>query len=194
MRKIILYGELRKKFGKEYNLNVSNGAAAVAALRKLVKGFESYMLEHSEPGFLVKIGKEYQDEESLRNPSAPTEVIRIMPYITGSKGAFKIILGAALIALALNPTSIGLGVGNLVAFGPESVLNFGISLVLSGVSEILFQPPKPPNPKEREKEKPSYAFDGPVNTVQQGNPVPVLYGKLLVGSQVISAVIIAKDI
>ncbi|MNL81044.1 Bacteriophage lambda tail assembly protein I [compost metagenome] len=39
----------------------------------------------------------------------------------------------------------------------------------------------------------SYNFNGPVNTTAQGNPVPLLYGRMIVGSSVISAGIYAED-
>jgi predicted phage tail protein len=192
MKRVILYGDLRKKFGKEFKLNVNTPAEAIKALRYLLKGFEKYFIEHNEPGFLVKVGTKYKDAKELQEPDSE-EVIKIVPYIVGSKGAFKIILGIALIAFALSPLGAAGLAGGLIS--QSSLLSFGISTLLSGIAEVLFTPPKPPSPANREKDaRPSYAFDGPVNTVEQGNPVPLCYGELLVGSQVISAVIIAKDI
>jgi predicted phage tail protein len=42
--------------------------------------------------------------------------------------------------------------------------------------------------------KPSFLFDGPVNTIAQGHPVPVGYGEMYVGSAVISAGIVTEEI
>ena len=39
----------------------------------------------------------------------------------------------------------------------------------------------------------SYNFNGPVNTTAQGNPVPLLYGEMFVGSATISAGIYSED-
>ena len=61
----------------------------------------------------------------------------------------------------------------------------GWSLVLGGVAQLLFKPPELQN-SDRTENQPSFAFNGAVNTVAQGNPVPVGYGRLIVGSQVIS--------
>ena len=36
-------------------------------------------------------------------------------------------------------------------------------------------------------------FNGPVNTTAQGNPVPVIYGEMIVGSATISAGIYSED-
>lgn len=190
MKTIILYGDLRKKFGKEFRLNVATPGAAIKAMCALVKGFEKYLVDNNEPGFYVKSGKEYLDKDTLHNPTGK-DIIRISPYIVGSRKRFKALLGVALIAVALSQPELFAASG---LFTQASVLSFGVSLVLGGISEMLFTPPKPPEAAAREETKPSYSFDGPVNTVQQGNAVPLCYGQILAGSQVVSAVIIAKDI
>ena len=192
MKTIILYGNLRKQFGKQFRLNVNSTTEAIRAMCKLVKGFETYLIEHNSPGFHIKVGKQYVDKDTIQEPSGES-VIRISPYIVGSKGALKVIVGIAIIVAAVQTGGITAGA---FALTKEAMLSFGLSLVLGGISEALFSPPKPPDSASREQAdaRPSYAFDGPVNTVQQGNPVPICYGELLVGSQVISAVTIARDI
>jgi predicted phage tail protein len=56
--------------------------------------------------------------------------------------------------------------------------------VVSGmIMKALFKPPKP----QEERKTKSYLFSGPVNTAGQGIPVPIGYGRLRVGSSVISA-------
>jgi predicted phage tail protein len=50
------------------------------------------------------------------------------------------------------------------------------------------------NPQTKPNDTASYLFNGPVNTTEQGNPVPVLYGRLIVGSQVVSASVCAYDL
>ncbi|WP_260627457.1 tail assembly protein [Pseudomonas protegens] len=50
-------------------------------------------------------------------------------------------------------------------------------------------PGHPGHPNNR----PSYSFNGAVNTSVQGNPVPLLYGRMIVGSAVISAGIYSED-
>jgi predicted phage tail protein len=58
---------------------------------------------------------------------------------------------------------------------------------------MLAPQPKTPGTPDRPENKPSYVFDGPINTAAQGNPVPVCYGRLIVGSQVISAGMVAEE-
>lgn len=47
--------------------------------------------------------------------------------------------------------------------------------------------------RESPDNKPSYAFGGPVNSIAQGNPVPLGYGKRRIGGALISAGIHAED-
>jgi predicted phage tail protein len=54
------------------------------------------------------------------------------------------------------------------------------------VSSLLFAPNKP-NVQERPENTPNTYFNGPVNTIMQGHPVPIGYGTLMIGSGVISA-------
>jgi predicted phage tail protein len=48
--------------------------------------------------------------------------------------------------------------------------------------------------RERPGERPSFLFDGPTNTSTQGLPVPLIYGRMRVGSIVVSADLSADDI
>ena len=74
-------------------------------------------------------------------------------------------------------------------------LSFGASLVLGGLSQMLAQTPDTSSRGQGQGlDSASYLFNGPVNTTQQGNPVPILYGRLIIGSQVVSASVQAYDI
>ena len=61
-----------------------------------------------------------------------------------------------------------------------------MSIAAAAVSYILFSQSKPPRPEDPVS-KSSYLFQGATNTVAQGNFVPIGYGRLRVGSAVISS-------
>ena len=176
LRTVRLYGVLAKKFGRQFKFDVNSPKEAVAALRATVPGFEAHLLEHSEPGYHVFTGKENIGVDQLHHPT--NQDIRIVPAITGAKegGVLQTILGIVLVVVG-------------VWFMQPNITALGVSLIVGGVAQMLFAPPKPKQASERENpnNRPSYSFDGAVNTSQQGNPVPVGYGRLIVGSQVISA-------
>jgi predicted phage tail protein len=46
---------------------------------------------------------------------------------------------------------------------------------------------------DQAENKASYNFNGPINTTAQGNPVPLGYGRKIVGSAVVSAGIYSED-
>ena len=70
-----------------------------------------------------------------------------------------------------------------------------VTVILLGELGRSFAPtPKATEPSERPENKPSYSFNGAVNTTAQGHPVPVGYGRLIVGSAVISAGIDVDEI
>jgi len=112
-------------------------------------------------------------------------VIKIIPAIGGSGSLGKIVLGAALIAASFYFPGTA---GALSGFLSSAASSIGFSLVLGGVTGMLFKPNTVKSTSsERPNNRPSYAFNGAINTVGQGNPVPLAYGRLRVGSQVISA-------
>jgi predicted phage tail protein len=62
--------------------------------------------------------------------------------------------------------------------------------VLGGVVQMLTPVPSSKSGSQQEQasteNKPSYLFNGGFNSTQQGLPVPVVYGQMLVGSSVIT--------
>ncbi|SDI07303.1 hypothetical protein SAMN05216272_105299 [Pseudomonas panipatensis] len=69
----------------------------------------------------------------------------------------------------------------------------GAALALGGVIQMLSPQPKSLKSRQDPANTPSYAFGGPVNTIAQGNPVGVLYGRRRIGGAIISAGIYAED-
>lgn len=65
------------------------------------------------------------------------------------------------------------------------VILAGIGLIAAGVINLLAKPPKEPEIGARQKQ--SFLFSGPVNIANEGGPVPVGYGRLIIGSTVITA-------
>ena len=87
------------------------------------------------------------------------------------------------------------GVG--AAFGTAgwgTVASVGVSLAAGGVVQMLSPQPKlSANNNNGDKQSASYNFSGAVNTTAQGGPVPYGFGRMRVGSAVISAGIDAED-
>lgn len=196
MKTIRLYGHLGARFGRVYRLDVASPAEAIRALLMQLPGFRAALLSsEGAGGYRVIAGRLARDRETMRDPCGERESIRIVPVQCGAgkKGLGQILLGAALIGFGIWTGGASLAFGaawkaggmQLAAYFATSI---GVSLALGGVSQMLVGSPGTADTSvERPENKPSYAFDGAVNTAAQGNPVPVCYGRLIVGSQVVSA-------
>jgi predicted phage tail protein len=179
MKTIVLLGELGRKFGRKHMLDVKSPAEAIRALCANFKDFASFVASSEERNVAYRVINVRDDigEDELHYPAG--RMITIAPVVAGAlpKWLKKVLIGTALIAASfLVP---GLGILAPVAF------NVGVSMALGGVAELLTPVPKAPAPQE--ENQPSYIFNGPVNTTAQGHPVPVGYGRMIVGSAVISA-------
>jgi predicted phage tail protein len=183
-----LYGHLRARFGRTYRLAVKTPGEAVRALCAVVKGFEAYVRQHSEPGYRVLVDKTPIGAEELHHPSG-IAAIKFVPVVTGAAGGGKIVAGVALIGLSFLPglQGIGFSVGALKFTASSIAFNLGVSMALSGVAQMLAGTPKAPTPAERPDNQPSFAFNGAVNVTAQGQAVPLCYGgPIRIGSVVIS--------
>ena len=189
----MLYGFLGDKYGRVHHYEVSNVAEAVRAMCATLDGFRQAIVDGGYYKVLLG-GKDRQGEDNLNYPSSEKESIRIIPVIAGSGGVGKIILGAALIVASIYVPALGATIGSTGVTFASVVGKIGFSLILGGVSQLLFKPPQPPKSTERPENRPSFIFNGAVNTSRQGGAVPIAFGEIITGSQVIGAGLDAQDI
>ncbi|KAF1064949.1 tail assembly protein [Burkholderia gladioli] len=184
IRTIRLYGVLGTKFGREFRLAVSSTAEAVRALDVTVPGFRAFMLNAKDNGmaFAVFNGRRNLAEDELRHPVGD-EDIRIAPVLMGSKsgGLFQTILGTALV------------VASLIVPGATFLLGLGVSMAIGGVVQMLSPQASGLASTNSPDNGTSYYFNGAVNSVAQGDCVPIVYGRMRVGSKRVSAGIYAED-
>ena len=72
------------------------------------------------------------------------------------------------------------------AYGSAALGLIGASMVLSGVSGMLFPVPKMPEFSSEQDPRLSFSFSGTQQTSRAGTPVPIVYGEIFTGSVVIS--------
>lgn len=173
MKTIRLYGEMGQRFGREHRFDVRTPAEAVRALCSQIPGFRAYLYNHAKDYFKVFVGGR-NESENIQAPASDAEIIRIAPVVQGAGALGRIIIGVVLIVIGSVP-------------GAQFLQPLGWSMVLGGVVELLSPQPKNNGPDEAPANKPNYNFNGAVNTTAQGHPVPLAYGRIMVGSAVISA-------
>jgi predicted phage tail protein len=212
-RNVILHGHLRKLFGESFSLNVETAGEALRALNANFPG--EFIKELERGSYYIIRGDENLgmglDEDSLNTFKLGNADLHIMPAIEGSSprgggkggGGVKAILGVALIGVAIFASGGLAGGGLLAGMGqtaiPLGVMNitygnialFGVALTIMGASSMLSPKEKP---KQETKRDDSFSFSGPINVNEQGNPVPLIYGRVIVGGQPISSGIDIEDI
>lgn len=189
LREVRLYGWLGAQFGRVHRLAVSSTAEAVRALCVLIPGFQTALAESEVQGvrYACFLGRRNLAEDELHMLPADAP-IRIAPIPAGAKrgGLFQTILGAVLIVVG--------AVVNVVAPGAGvPIMQMGGALALGGVVQLLSPQQRGLSARDSPNNGASYNFNGAVNTFAQGGPAPLLYGRMIVGSAVISAGIYAED-
>ncbi|HAY0219003.1 TPA: tail assembly protein [Escherichia coli] len=189
MARICLYGDLQR-FGRRIDLRVKTGAEAIRALATQLPTFRQKL---NEGWYQIRIaGRDAGETElsaRLNEPLANGAVIHIVPRLAGAKssGVFQVVLGAALIAVAWwNP------VGWLGAAAVSGMYAAGASMILGGVAQMLAPKANTSTTSTDNGEQNTY-FSSLDNMVAQGNPLPVLYGEMRVGSRVISQELSTAD-
>jgi len=188
-RKIKLYGKLAKFVGaKEFDVELNSVRDAVSFLVNNFEGIEKHM---NPQYYQVKIGKYAIDKEELDYPLSDKD-IHFVPVVAGRGNFGKILLGGLLIAMSFGVGgffgglgSTGVMGGSATVFGAKIAFGVGASLVLSGVSNLLFPLQEPEMPEDDPRI--SFRFSGLQNTSRAGTAIPLVYGEVMTGSVIISA-------
>ena len=208
MQKAILEGKIGEKFGREWPIE---GCTTLRDTFKLIdcqtEGLIPYLMEASETNidFSIQRGIEFIGEEELLL-SIGNEDLIITEIPAGQKSGAAKILAAILIAVVVIGSG-GLGGLGFFGAGTETIavvgaggglttatvslglntaglmaMTMAVNLAIAGVTQLMTKGPE----LYKAEENKGYLFNGPVNTVQQGLPVPVAYGELVVGGAVIN--------
>lgn len=182
---ILLSGSLAKAFGRQHFRKLETGTVveAFSALKHTLLGFEDFIRESARRGLRFAIFRNRENVSESEFTLSGTTEIRIVPIIAGSKngGLFQTIIGITLIVVGIVVTPFSGPVG-------AALISTGIAMTIGGVVQMLSPTPKTGSQEDQAstENKPSYLFNGAFNSTQQGLPVPVIYGQMLVGSSVVS--------
>ena len=182
LREVRLYGELAEKHGPVHEFNADYLYTLISGVELNSPGFKQDILRSNIA--IVKDDYDIKSEEELQMTLGNTKVIHIFPEIEGRSKGFNIVVGVVLIAAGIitggNPYLIAAGIG-MLAVG-----------LLAG--SAMGVPVSDPTSGDRADNRPSFMFNGAVNVMEQGGPVPIVYGKFRVGSTVVSGGIDVEQI
>lgn len=185
MVNVRFYGSL-KQFGTEFRLDCKTPAEVVQALTSQIPKLRQFIQQGL---FTVRVGREYLDnrylEQGLNQHLKDDSTVHFAPVLKGSKkaGLFQTIVGAVMVV-----------VGAFTSWaGGAALIAGGIGLIAGGVAQMLTKMPPMSTGKDAER-KQSTSFSNLSNMAAQGRPMPLAYGRIRVGSLIISQGVETMDI
>ena len=197
MTNVIIHGEFGEIYGTNHKFKVSKLLEITSALQANNPGVKNFLLSRFKEGLSYAFvdpknpDKKWETVDELSSAKAPKE-IHIVPTITGAfvfTAIATIVVGmAGFVAGALGALGTALASGGFLA-------NLAVGLLIQGVMALLF-PVETPKPQTAESkvDMSSYIFTNLQNNAVQGFPIPLLYGELRVGSNVISTNVTSLDL
>ena len=183
--KIRLHGLLAKKIGREFNLAVNSVAEAIRAVNILTdNAWQRLLATHARNNLHLDIvvnGKKMKVPAALRNIKNTDPVNEKM--IHKVKNSELYIKNNNLKTIDITPAIEG---------SAALVATIIVAIITAIITYMLMKPPKFEDfrafDEAPQKSRQSYLFGGPQNTVNEGGPIPLGYGRLVVGSQTIAQV------
>lgn len=200
--KITLHGQLGEMFHEEWDFAVKSVSQALNAINtateskfyqflglKEQKGAYYRVLINGEDFIAEKNLDDPEDIDAIKNSNLVAKIdnlktIDIIPVLEGAKQIFTVILGALLVIAGVVISILSAGIASPLGV---ALIMVGIGVLAAGITALISKPPAFEDFRDLEGGKSSYLFNGPVNIQREGGPIPVGYGRLLIGSQVISA-------
>ncbi len=195
LTEVILEGELGKEFGREWNLCVSSPAEAMRLINANDRRFAPWIRDNLDKFAAYRIVCENESglvEELTQETFGNHRKMRRITFYPLDAGAgghtnwTQVLEGVAMLVAAYftygastSYFAAGSAGASMTAGAASAMAGIGASMILQGF--IVGLTPQPSSNNQN-----SFYFNGPVNTVAQGNPVPIVYGTMLTGSQAIS--------
>lgn len=207
--RLVLHGALAK-FGGPYTLAVQTPRQAVRLLGVQIPGFFEAVRAHQFRVMRGNITRGLELGEEDLDFRIGTADLHLVPIVAGAgSGIGKIIAGVAIAAFAwyaapsvvgaMGPMTPGMVMGTeAFAVGGISVTysaiaGVGAGLAMLGAASMLASTVRSTSSLESVDQRPSYLFNGVTNSTEQGGARPVLVGRFLAGSTVLSSGLVLGD-
>lgn len=180
--RVVLGGSLGRKFGRIWDLIVSSPAEALRMIAVNAPGFREELQRQVDSGmdYAVRVDYKNRTDKELLLPAGKTMLF--MPLLEGAKngGIFGIIAGVILIV-------IGVVLNAYTGVSGTPFIMAGAGMIAGGVIQMLSPMPKITDPgTDGGDAAKSYYFNGAASNETQGAPVPIIFGRMLVGSHPVS--------
>lgn len=182
MTTVYLHGLLGKEFGRKFRFSLGRPRDSIWAIDANKKGFVNRLVELAKKGAhysvivdgrishnfnLEKSAKELHIIPSISGSAGVVVAVGVIAAVVGYAGTFGPVVSAILIAVGT--AAISYGITNLMQKDQKTDVGSA-----SATSNALNK---------------SFLFSNGENVTEQGNPVPIGYGRLRIGSAVIQSTI-----
>lgn len=216
MRNVYFEGEMGDRFIPHLEMEARNVAEVFQCLQGNFPNFKEYIIEKYEEGVGFNIdvaGNELEDPREILLDLKEGD-ITIMPTPAGAKsGPAKILVAVAITLATAGVGASALAVANasaamagtattavtfgsalsagMASFGFLGTMAMGLAtnLAITGISEVMA-----PDPSTDSDQEQSYLFNGAEQNIIEGDPVPILYGRLRVPGQPVSFEIVGAGV
>ncbi len=200
-----LGGELAKKYGKEFKLFLKSPIDVIKILQCNFPDFEKTLMDLERRGMRFRMTVIDRGRQDLalgdltlqRQPPA----LRFAPVIHGASPETRKsntqLAASAVLAIAAIAITVASGGSTLPATQAMFVKAFtmaAISFAMQGAMGHYAARQAKKNKQEIAERHPSHTYSNTDNITEAGGPVPVGYGKMLIGSTVIGASIDVFDL
>ena len=173
MTNISIEGHLAEVVGSSWTLKVRNFRELFNAIEANTNKLRDYFNAHRKQYWAIFVDDERVDADSFMFQNIENKQVKIIPLLAGAAST----LAAAIVA--------AIGVEGTAALILEFIISAIISMAISfGLSMLMAKLMKTDDPEAANTT--SYVFSSPENVSQQGQVVPVGYGRAKVGSTIIS--------
>ena len=202
-RKVYLVGDIGDRFGRTHSVHAESYSDVMKCIEANNPTLKKYLLDAHEAGvgFTLEIeGIAEEHEEDLLLPIKAGD-ITISAIPAGSKSGGAKIFAALVLAFFVLPliggygfgagaagATAGANVGYIAAIKAGAVAGFAgkatamlaLNLAMTGMQQLMA-----PDPSVDEGPE-NYLFNGSGQNIQEGDPVPLLYGELRVPGRPVS--------
>lgn len=173
MTDIFIGGKLGKKIGSTWKLKVSTFMELFNALECNTGTFRHYLNKNKKDKLAIFLDGDLVKADDFLHRDVKNKKIEIVPILAGAAA----VLASALVSV--------IGLQGVTAVVVQFVLTAVISAAISfGISYLISKIMKSDDPDATNTT--SFVFSSAENTSQQGQVVPVGYGRMSVGGNVVS--------
>lgn len=190
---VFLEGQLGAHISKEWKLGVRTVSDALRAIQANTGNFLGSVIRNKNQYVVMVDGQPVENTTSLHMKVKKS--IHIIPVLAGGAVFWPAFIKAvAAVAnfladywawYAAAGEGVQFAIAALIVIGGYALISYGISLLVESIMG---------GGEGDSRSTSSYVFMGPENVSSQGDAVPIAYGRLLVGSKIISVSMSSTDL